>query len=97
MEIKHIGTAGTMGSSDILVTIEKISNGIDISLNSSVEKQFGNQIRSVIAECIKNSGIENAKVTAVDKGALDCVIRARVETAVYRACDSQDYVWRGIK
>ncbi len=93
MEIKHIGTAGTMGSSDILVTIEKGSNGIYINLNSSVEKQFGNQIRSVITECIKNFGIENASVTAVDKGALDCVIRARVETAVYRACDSQDYVW----
>ena len=33
-----------------------------------------------LAEC----GVENARVSVQDRGALDCVIRARVETAVYR-------------
>ena len=30
-------------------------------------------------------GVECARVRLVDRGALDCVIRARVETAVLRA------------
>ena len=30
-------------------------------------------------------GVENAAVTVVDKGALDCTIKARVECAVFRS------------
>ena len=33
------------------------------------------------------------RIVASDKGALDCTIRARVKTAILRACDSQDYGW----
>ena len=33
-------------------------------------------------------GVENARVTVVDKGALDCTIKARVECAVFRSCDA---------
>ena len=32
--------------------------------------------------------MENASVTVVDKGALDCTLKARVECAVYRSCDA---------
>ena len=45
------------------------------------------QIRQVIREALEQLGVENAEVTAVDKGALDCTIRARVETAVYRSLE----------
>jgi citrate lyase subunit gamma (acyl carrier protein) len=94
MEIEQTGIAGTMESSDIMVTVaQRTGTGIKIELTSSVEKQFGNQIRKTITECAEQLGIHNADITAVDKGALDCVIRARVETAIYRACKSTDYHW----
>jgi citrate lyase subunit gamma (acyl carrier protein) len=94
MKIVKTGMAGTMESSDIMVTIDKpTGTGIKIDLTSSVEKQFGTQIRKTITECSKRLGIESADITAVDKGALDCVIKARVETAIYRACESTDYHW----
>ena len=38
-------------------------------------------------------GIENAEVTAVDKGALDCTVRARVTAAIFRSAQSDAYEW----
>lgn len=94
MEIKKLATSGTMESSDIMITIEKSTdNEIQIDLESTVLKQYGNQIREVIENTVKELGVTSAKIKAVDKGALDCTVKARVKTAVYRACDSKEYVW----
>jgi citrate lyase subunit gamma (acyl carrier protein) len=94
MKVVKTGVAGTMESSDIMITICKCEHkGIEIKLESSVEKQFGKQIRAVIEASAKRLGLEEAEIIAVDKGALDCVIKARVETAIYRACESTDYRW----
>lgn len=93
MEIKKSAIAGTVESNDILITIDKIDSGIVIDLDSSVKKQFGKQIEKVIREVLEEMGIDNVSVKAVDKGALDYVIKSRVKTAVYRACESEDYKW----
>lgn len=78
--------AGTLESSDIFIEIEPAeAEGIELKLTSAVYKQFGPQIEAVILETLKASGIENAKVTANDRGAVDCIIRARVEVAALRA------------
>lgn len=96
MKVVKTGVAGTMESSDIMITICKSEHkGIDIKLESSVEKQFGKQIKAVIKDSAKRLELEDAEIIAVDKGALDCVIKARVETAIYRACESMDYKWGG--
>ncbi len=94
MEIVKIATAGTLESSDILITVEKEEkDGIHIHLESPVKKQFGDQIKKVISDTAEFIGVKNAKITAIDKGALDCVIKARTSTALYRACESIDYKW----
>jgi citrate lyase subunit gamma (acyl carrier protein) len=86
--------AGTLESSDILIIIEpKDSEGIEIFLNSPVEKQFGKQIKKVIEDTLEGLGVNNVIVRATDKGALDCVIKARVQTAAYRAADTTEYKW----
>ena len=78
--------AGTMESGDIFIQISPSNEeGVQINLESSVEYQFGGQIRKVISETLKELGIKQATVKAVDKGALDCTIKARVTTAVVRA------------
>lgn len=95
MEIKKIGMAGTMESSDISITIEPSKeSGINVILQSPLEKQFGSQIIKVIKETISSNGVENAIVRAVDKGAIDYVIKARTETALYRALESSEYNWK---
>lgn len=93
MEIVKRAMAGTLESGDIMITIEKGSKGIEIELTSTVEKQFGDQIRSVIKDALKSVEIENAKVIANDRGALDCTIKARTMAACYRAIKSTDYKW----
>lgn len=88
MKIMKNAVAGTMESSDILVTVQPSEQGITIDLTSTVEEQFGRHIRRVICEVLEQLGVEDAEVIAVDKGALDCTIRARVETAVYRSVEN---------
>ena len=94
MKLIHKAMAGTMESSDIMITIEpKEEGGIQLELTSSVMQQFGRQIEAVIRETLKGLGVENALVTAADKGARDCTIKARVNCAAFRAADSEEYVW----
>jgi len=94
MEIVEAGIAGTLESSDIMITIESnAGKGIEIDLNSPVEKQYGTQIRKTIMDTLQELGLNDVKVTAVDKGALDCTIRARVKAAAYRGCKSKAYKW----
>ena len=85
MEIKIDGIAGTQESSDIVVTVMPGENGIQIHLKSVVERYYGDSIRATIRAVLEELGVQNANVEAVDHGALDCTIRARVTTAVHRA------------
>ena len=84
MIIKTKASAGTMESSDAYVEIEPFDNGLNIEIESVVIKQYGEKIKWAVSEVMKEQGIENASVRVMDRGALECVIRARVETAVLR-------------
>ena len=96
MEIKNPAVAGTLESSDCQVTVEAGDGNIDFSLESAVINQYGNQIRKVALETLNNLGVNNAKVTMIDKGALDCTIKARIEAAVYRSVlQTEDLPWGG--
>ncbi|MGN1016953.1 MAG: citrate lyase acyl carrier protein [Faecousia sp.] len=84
MEILKTAAAGTLESSDCLVTVEP-GEGIHLDLSSSVMNQYGRQIKATVLETLERLGVSNASVTVVDKGALDCTLKARVECAVYRS------------
>ena len=88
MEIKKVASAGTMESSDAMVTVEQGNNGIELTITSPVIHQFGEQIKKVVLETLEALEVQNAKITVVDKGALDCTLKARVEGAVFRAADA---------
>ena len=85
MEIKKPAIAGTLESSDAQVAVEPAEDGIELYLESSVMNQYGRQIKATVLETLERLGVENARVTVVDKGALDCTIKARVECAVFRS------------
>jgi citrate lyase subunit gamma (acyl carrier protein) len=94
LEIKRIGRAGTVESNDINIVIEPSDKeDIEIELQSAVIKQFGEHIKALIIEILRSKGIKSAYVKAVDKGAIDCVIKARTLTALYRAAESKEYEW----
>ncbi len=89
MEIKHGAMAGTLESSDIMVTVLPSSDGIQIDLTSSVEQYYGDSIRETITKTLEELGVSSARVEAVDHGALDCTIQARLTTAVRRAAKEE--------
>ncbi|MCB2295751.1 citrate lyase acyl carrier protein [Clostridium algoriphilum] len=94
MKILNTAIAGTLESSDITVVVEpNPDNEVIIELKSSVGKQFGDQIKKVITDTLSSLGIVSALVRVNDQGALDCVIKARVETAVLRAADKTHFNW----
>lgn len=89
--------AGTLESSDAQITIEPGGNGIELLLSSSVMGQYGKQIKATVLTTLKRLGVEQARVIVVDKGALDCTIKARVECAVFRAAGITDNLPWGVK
>ena len=85
MKIVKAAIAGTLESSDVQVTIEPTDCGTVVDISSAVLNQYGRQIKTIVLDTLDTLGVESAKVTVVDKGALDCTIRARTECAAYRA------------
>ncbi|HEP3822305.1 TPA: citrate lyase acyl carrier protein [Streptococcus pyogenes] len=97
MDIKQTAVAGSLESSDLMITVSpNDEQTITITLDSSVEKQFGNHIRQLIHQTLVNLKVTTAKVEAVDKGALDCTIQARTIAAVHRAAGVDQYDWKEI-
>ncbi|WIK65564.1 citrate lyase acyl carrier protein [Globicatella sanguinis] len=97
MKITKTAVAGTLESSDIMITVSpNTEEEVSINLSSSVEKQFGARIREVIEKTLSNLKIDSVLVEAVDKGALDCTVQARTIIAVNRALEVTDYDWKEI-
>ncbi len=100
MEMKTTGIAGTLESSDVLITLEpKQSGGIALDVQSTVLNAYGRQIRETVLATLDRLGVENAAVSVNDHGALDCTIKARVECAYYRGCQYDadgTYPWGGL-
>ncbi len=97
MTIKKVASSGTLESSDLYVLIEPSQNGIELDLQSSVKNQFEKHIRATISDVLMRLDVKNAKIMIVDKGALDCTIKARLENAIFRACEEDSPIqWGGI-
>ena len=84
MKIVKKASAGTLESSDVYVEVAPGTEGISLEIDSVVYAQFGEAIRETVLDVLKECGVEEASVRVADRGALECVLRARVETALYR-------------
>ena len=94
MKIIKEAVAGTLESSDLLVKVAPgLPNRLDIHIRSEVIRQFGERIRSVIDETLAQLGVTEGDITIEDKGALDCAIRARLQTALLRAAGNPPIDW----
>ncbi len=90
MEIKKVAIAGTMESSDVQVTVEPKLGQLDITIESSVMNQYGRQIKATVEETLEKLQVTEGIVTVVDKGALECTIKARVACAIFRSCNQSE-------
>ena len=88
MEIRKNAVAGTLESSDAMVTVEPNGQGQGID--------FGHSIRNTVIKTLDNLGIKDVRIRIIDKGALDCTLKARVECAVFRAAGQMENLpWGG--
>ncbi len=86
MEIISKAMAGTVESSDCLVYVEpSTAQKIEVEVESVVKAQYGSAILKAIEDTLAEQKVSAAKIFLKDRGALDCVIKARVETALKRA------------
>ena len=97
MKIVREALAGTMESSDLMVKIAPADGELDIVIHSEVIKQFGDQIRHVVITTLRAMEVHQGLIIIEDKGALDCVIRARLQSAVLRASDSDNIDWEKLQ
>ncbi|MBI0006935.1 citrate lyase acyl carrier protein [Gilliamella sp. W8126] len=92
MKIQKEAMAGTLESSDLLVKVVP-NTGIEIVINSDVNKQFGDQIRAVVNNTLNELNLTDGLIIIDDKGALDCAIKARVQCAVLRGAEETELDW----
>ncbi|HEY9053824.1 MAG TPA: citrate lyase acyl carrier protein [Rectinemataceae bacterium] len=86
MKASKPATAGSLESSDVLVTISpNPGKGIEYKIESIVIKQYGKRIQRVVQETVAALGLIDASILVQDRGALECTLRARLETAIARA------------
>lgn len=89
-----IGIAGNHGErirSDCRVRVELTrSGGIDLTLDSRVERLFGNSIRELVNRMFRHAGIADAKIVLEDTGALEFILAARMEAALRQLKDGID-------
>ena len=90
-EIVKKAWAGTLESSDAYVEVEP-AQALTIELQSVVQAQFGEAIEETVRDVLAEFDIADASVRLLDKGALDCVIRARLRCAVCRSAETP-YDW----
>lgn len=90
MEILKTAIAGTLESSDAQVTVEPLTDDLVLSVDSIVMNQYGRQIKMAALSALEQMGVATGKITIVDKGALECTLKARIECAVYRSMGKSD-------
>jgi citrate lyase subunit gamma (acyl carrier protein) len=84
MQLVKPAKAGTYESNDIMIMMFPIKDETKIELESVVFEAFGQQILALMHQVLNQEGITHVHLKAIDKGALDCTIRARLLTAINR-------------
>jgi len=84
VKILSKGQAGTMQSSDLLVTTEP-DEALVIEIRSTVQKQYEHLIRARVEDVLARHDVTAGRVRIADRGALDYAIEARVEVALARS------------
>ena len=91
MVLKTTAQAGTLESSDAMITVSPlpVGSGVEMELTSVVMKQYGEQIRALMLEMLQEAKLTDIKLLVNDRGALECTLRARLTTALRRSCGEE--------
>jgi len=85
MSESQVVEAGFASKSDCLARYTPSVDTISVSIESSVGTLFGGEIRRSALEMLDSYGVETGHLEIEDDGALDLVIRARIEAVLRKA------------
>jgi citrate lyase subunit beta / citryl-CoA lyase len=81
-----VGHRGPDVRSDLWVELEPRTSGrIELDIKSKVDFMYGEANRKLVLDTLKTLGVQHARVSIEDAGALPFVITARIEAAVLRS------------
>ncbi|MFO8055116.1 MAG: aldolase/citrate lyase family protein [Bacteroidales bacterium] len=83
--VKDTFTAGNKGSgvrSDCFAEVRLNEKPLTVSLESKVEKLYGDHIRDLAGATARTFGFDKGEIVIIDSGALDFVLAARLEAAI---------------
>lgn len=91
MKIIKKAQAGSFESSDILILAAPVEEGEgrDIQIESGVFMQYGETIEKLIHQVLDQFEVKDVQLQIHDKGAIEPVILARMETVIQRALEQQ--------
>lgn len=84
MNIQKKAVCGTLSSNDVYVRVAP-AEALEITIESPVYYEFGEHIEKIVREKLEAMDVQTGSIHMEDKGALDCTLLARLETAVKRA------------
>lgn len=89
MEREVVGQAGSLESCDalVLVVLSPGKNEIVLEMDGPSLTSFATAMESAVKKTLLSLGVTEGVVKVRDRGALDCTLRARVETAARRALE----------
>jgi len=92
MKPLYASQAGTFESSDLIVLIEPKdqNSGRSIEIESIVMLQYGDNLKAIVSEMLDKYELTDIHVILRDKGALEPVVQARLETAILRSLAHQN-------
>lgn len=85
MTTNRKGQAGSLESCDALVEVELRGDRVECVIDSPVAEMYGAEMRSQVEAVAAELGVSGARVSVTDRGAVNFVLRARVEAALRRA------------
>jgi citrate lyase subunit gamma (acyl carrier protein) len=81
----NTASAGTLESSDCLVTVSP-SEKLKLEYKGANSEVFAERTIRLVESIAKKHELNGAEISIQDQGALEITIKARLETALMRAC-----------
>ena len=89
MVLLNTASAGTLESSDCLVTVSPAEK-LKLEYKGANSEVFAERTMMLVENVLKRYGLGGAEISIQDQGALEITIKARLETALSRACKGVD-------
>ena len=89
MVLLNTASAGTLESSDCLVTVSPAEK-LKLEYKGANSEVFAERTMMLVENVLKRYGLGGAEISIQDQGALEITIKARLETALNRACKGVD-------